>query len=77
MDSLYLFDLLTINNVFLLFIFIVLIGFCAYSFFLALRVRILVETLDTKESAFIGFLSWMHLLVVILGSIMSAILVLS
>lgn len=69
-------DLLTLKGIFRVLIFIVLFGYCAYSLFLMLRVRILAQTLKTDRSPFVAFLGRIHFLIVIIGSIVAGTLIL-
>ncbi|MBN2100994.1 hypothetical protein JW710_03860 [Candidatus Dojkabacteria bacterium] len=70
------FDMLTVRNTLRLVILVMLFGYCIFSFFLLLRVRILAQTLKTDKSWFINLLAQIHALVVVVGSIIVSILVL-
>jgi hypothetical protein len=54
----------------------VLVGYLVYSFLLALRIRILDETLQTRSNSFVRMITYVHLFFSLIGSFFAVILIL-
>jgi vacuolar-type H+-ATPase subunit I/STV1 len=70
-------DFLTIKNVFRVLVFVIMFGYVVYSFLLALRVKILSQTLKTKVSKVISLLGYIHFVIVLISVLVIGIMILS
>ena len=69
-------DLFGFNIVFKLLFFIIIVGYIFYAFLLLLRVRILSDTVSTKNNKFVQLLVFAHLIVALLGGFLAMIVIL-
>jgi hypothetical protein len=65
-----------INFIFKLLFFVVIVFYILYAFLLALRVRILADTVDTKFNYIAKAVTYIHLIVVLIGSFLALIVLL-
>lgn len=65
-----------INFAFKLLFFVVIVFYVLYAFLLTLRVRILADTVDTKFNYLAKTLTYIHLIVVLVGSFLALIVLL-
>ena len=65
-----------IGIIFKVLFFVIFIGYVFYSLFLTLRVRILAETVATPVNAKVLFLTYLHMVVVLIGGILALMLIL-
>lgn len=69
-------EILTIKNVFRVLVFVIMLGYCIFSFVLMLRIRILADTLKTQKSGVVSLLAKLHFLMTFVGSILVGFLIL-
>ncbi|HVX92930.1 MAG TPA: DUF5657 family protein [Candidatus Dojkabacteria bacterium] len=70
------FELFGVASIFKLFFLIIIFGYLVYAILLALRVRILNDTVKASSNKFIITLSFIHLVLAIIGSFIAVIFVL-
>lgn len=70
-------EILTVKNAFRLLVFVIMFGYIVYSLLLALRIRILSQTLKTKISKSISTLGYAHFVIVLLSGLVIGIMILS
>lgn len=70
-------EFLTIKNAFRVLIFVILFGYVVYSFLLALRVKILSQTVKTKVSKTLYVFACIHFGIVLLSGIIIGIMILN
>ena len=69
-------DFFTVKNALRLLILVFLFGYSIFSLLLMLRIRILAQTLKTPKSPLMSLLAKIHVLMVVIGSVLVAILIL-
>lgn len=69
-------DILTLKNVLRVLLLVVMFGYNIFALMLMLRLRILAQTLKSSNSGMISFLSLMHMIIVLCGSILVGFLIL-
>lgn len=57
--------------------FVILLFYVLYSFLIVLRVRILADTVETPHNKFIILVTWVNLLISIIGGFLAMILILT
>lgn len=65
-----------VGFVFKLLFILIFTGYLSYAFMLTLRIRILNDTVKTDTNGFVRMLTYIHLLVALIGSLFGIILVL-
>ncbi len=70
------FELFSVSAIFKLFFLVIIFGYLVYAILLALRVRILNDTVKASSNKFIITLSFLHLVLAIIGSFIAVIFVL-
>lgn len=70
------FEIINVKNALALVVFVVLFGYCVYSFLLMMRVRILAQTLKTDKSSIVSFFAKVHFFIALAGSILVVFLIL-
>lgn len=65
-----------INFAFKLLFFTVIVGYVFYAFLLTIRVRILADTVTTKNTKFAVWLTYVHMIAALIGSFLALVLLL-
>ena len=69
-------SILGISLIFKILFLLVFVGYLVYAFLMTLRIRILQDTVSAGSTRFIRLLSYVHLTVAVIGSLVGVILVL-